>query len=263
MIQSQARRNLIARQSGEHCHDFAQLLFGWRGGMACEFHSGSDLLKQGNVAVVPEESVHFFDGLTDESELLVVDIAANDPCIQALEQACGLSLQQTLFSNPEFVELAPASQPLLEFAGQQLVNGAAANQLINYQLVTLLLTQLCQQFSPDSIRPLVNQRINPQQLNRYIDQHIAEPLSNARLASAMHLSESYFYAIFQQQFATTPQRYILNRRMQAACYQLQHSRKSLAVLADELGFADAASLSRAFKRHFQQTPGSLRKQFQR
>ncbi len=261
MTHSQARRNMIARQSGEHCHDFSQLLFGWRGKMACEFESNSSLLDNGTLAIVPGSAVHTFNGLSEDSELLVIDVSATDPYTQALELACGLSFKDTIFSQPEFISLSPDALPLLDFAAQQLKQSNQRHaQALNCQLVSLFMTQLCSLYSPEKAKPVSRGHIDANELNRYIDQSLSQPLSNAALAEKLNLSESYFYAIFQQQFGISPQKYLMSRRLQAARHQLLTSRKTLATLAEELGFHDASSLSRAFKKHFGRAPGALRRE---
>jgi len=262
VINSQARRNLIARDSGEHSHDFAQILIGWRGQIDCEFSSGSSRLDKGLVGLVPNGAEHLFNGLTDNSELLVVDVVLDDPYILALEQACDLSFSDTLFNQPEFVALSPEMLPLLEFsAGQLQVGQAPINALLNCQLVSLFMTQLCQSYSPDIVAAVTSQRFDVVRLNELIDHRLAHPPSNAELASALHLSESHFYCIFGRQFAVTPQQYVMSRRMLRAKFLLLNSQTPLAVLANELGFADPSSFSRAYKKYFQQPPGRVRRGF--
>lgn len=258
MNNSQARRNLIALQSGEHCHDYAQVLIGWRGRMDCEFSDNSGRLTNGMAALVPSSASHLYAGLSEESELLVIDVSLNDPYIQALEQACELKFSETLFRRPEFITLDVAAMPLLDFAAGQLQRGAElGGALLNCQLVSLFMTQLVQRYS--SAPPLPrDSRLALVELNRLIDRRLAEPPCNAELAAALNLSESHFNYLFQRKFAMTPQQYVMSRRMQRAQFLLLNSSMSLAAVADEVGFADASSFSRAYKNRFKQTPGSTR-----
>lgn len=53
MSQTQAHCNRIARSSGEHCHDYPQLMLGWRGAMDYEFSRGSERLALGRAAILP------------------------------------------------------------------------------------------------------------------------------------------------------------------------------------------------------------------
>lgn len=255
---SQARRNLIALQRGEHCHDYAQVLIGWRGRMDCAFSDSAGRLTNGTVALVPASASHLYAGLSEESELLVIDVALNDPYIRALEQACELKLSETLFQRAEFITLDAAAMPLLDFAAGQLQGDAGrSSALVNYQLVSLFMTQLVQRYS--SVPPLpADSRLALAELNRLIDRRLAEPPCNGELAAALNLSESHFNFLFQRRFAMTPQQYVMSRRMQRAQYLLLNSAMPLAAVADEVGFADASSFSRAYKSRFKQTPGATR-----
>lgn len=258
MNSSQARRNLIALQRGEHCHDYAQVLIGWRGRMDCEFSATSGRLANGIAALVPASAGHLYAGLSEESELLVIDVSLNDPYIRALEQACDLTFSETLFQRPEFITLDAAAMPLLDFAAGQLLPGAQrGSALVSCQLVSLFMTQLVQSYS--SVPPLpCGSRLAVAELNRLIDRRLAEPPCNGELAAALNLSESHFNFLFQRRFAMTPQQYVMIRRMQRAQFLLLNSTMPLAAVADEVGFADASSFSRAYKSRFNQTPGSTR-----
>ncbi|MBY4675888.1 helix-turn-helix transcriptional regulator [Marinobacterium arenosum] len=260
MTNSQARRNLIARQRGEHLHDYAQVLIGWRGRMDCEFRNNAGRLVQGTAALVPASATHQFEGLSDDSELVVVDVSLQDPYIQALEQACRMPFGDTLFRQPEFISLNREMAPLLEFAASQLQPAAEpANTLLRCQLVSLFMTQLCRIYSAEQTQPLINQRLNSIELDAFIDRRLAEPPSNGELAYAMNLSESHFYCLFQRQFGMTPQQYVSQRRLQRARLLLINSKLPLAAIAAEVGFADASSFSRAYKKQFNETPGVARR----
>lgn len=258
MNQTLIRRNVIARRQGQHLHSYAQVLLGWRGTMACEFERESGKIGHGTVAVVPDNAPHFYNGLSEDSELLVIDLAPADPYIQALEQACNLSLKESVFQQPYFLDLGAESRILLDLAAQQLSREQLSPQ-INCQLVSLFLTQLGQMSSSSATSFIQHRRLETSQLNAFIDQNIAQPLSNAQLAQAMHLSESHFYCLCQRQFGMTPQQYVMQRRMQRAQILLSSSTMPLTELAAEVGFAQLSSFSRAYKRYFRHTPSAARR----
>ncbi|BBB28101.1 AraC family transcriptional regulator [Neptunomonas japonica] len=260
MVTSKARRNLIARQSGEHCHEYSQILFGWRGQMECEFHKESGQLSNGTVAIIPEHTAHLFSGLNDDCELLVIDLALSDPYIQALEQACNTSFKDTLFQQPEFVSLNSEILPLLDFAAKQLLSTKdQLNPQLNCQLVSLFMTQLCQMSAPNLTLSLTHNRLDIARLNDFIDQRLSNPPSNSELANALYVSESHFYCLCQSQLGMTPQQYLMSRRMQRANFLLTNSKITLAILAAELGFADASSFSRSYKKYYHKTPSHARR----
>ena len=53
-------------------------------------------------------------------------------------------------------------------------------------------------------------------------------------------------------------RYIIRWRMMAAREMLQNSNRALADIAQQSGYASEAAFSRAFKREFNRSPGSVR-----
>ena len=258
MDNSRARRNLIALKQGDHNHSYAQVLLGWRGQMACEFHNGGRHLQQGLAAVVPGHADHFYHGLSQDCELLVLDLATNDPYLTALEQSCDQSLADTLFQQLGFITLGAQQQPMLEFAAAQLQQNNSA--LIHTQLVSLFITQLCQNLSERVDLLPTPHRLDISRFNQLIDSQHAEPPTNKQLADMLNLSESHFYSLCQQQLGMAPQQYLTQRKLRHAQQLLLNSDIPLAALAHRFGFADSSSFSRAYKRCFGQTPGSARKQ---
>ena len=82
--------------------------------------------------------------------------------------------------------------------------------------------------------------------------------SVASLAKEVGMSRSGFSARFTNLVGESAKRYLTRWRMQLARIQLQESPASLAVLADRFGYQSEAAFSRAFKREFGVSPGSVR-----
>ncbi len=80
----------------------------------------------------------------------------------------------------------------------------------------------------------------------------------ALLAKAVGMSRSGFSARFTKLVGESAMRYLTQWRMQLARTQLQETSDPLSVLADRLGYQSEAAFSRAFKRVFGVSPGSVR-----
>lgn len=80
----------------------------------------------------------------------------------------------------------------------------------------------------------------------------------ALLAKEVGMSRSGFSARFTSLVGESAMRYLTQWRMQLARAQLLETSDSLSVLADRLGYQSEAAFSRAFKRVFGVSPGSLR-----
>ena len=80
----------------------------------------------------------------------------------------------------------------------------------------------------------------------------------ANLAKEVNMSRSAFAARFTQLLGEPVMQYLTRWRMQLAYSELQQSKKSLAVLAEDLGYLSEAAFSRAFKREYGLSPGKVR-----
>jgi AraC-like DNA-binding protein len=78
------------------------------------------------------------------------------------------------------------------------------------------------------------------------------------LAQKAGMSRSGFSARFTSMVGDTAMRYLTRWRLQLARAQLQETAAPLAVLADRFGYQSEAAFSRAFKREFGVSPGSVR-----
>jgi len=84
------------------------------------------------------------------------------------------------------------------------------------------------------------------------------PWTIASLAKEVSMSRSGFSARFTRLVGESAMRYLTQWRMQLARAQLMETSDSLAVLAKRLGYQSEAAFSRAFKRVFGVSPGSVR-----
>lgn len=80
------------------------------------------------------------------------------------------------------------------------------------------------------------------------------------LAKAVAMSRSAFSARFTQMVGMSPGRYVTEWRLQMARRRLLDGGEAVSAIASDLGYQSEAAFSRAFKRQFQVTPGSLRGQ---
>lgn len=261
MPQTQARCNRIARSSGEHCHDYPQLLLGWHGVMDYEFTRGSERLALGRAAILPSGERHLYLGRDDSCEVLVIDLDTDDPCLTALEQSCSLDLHESLFAAPRALSLPPTLLPMVEFATAQLKAAHSPEQgaLFNHQLALLFISQFSQLLADGDMEALRHDRLCATALDAFIDERLAMPPDNQALADAMHLGQSQLHLLCQRQFGLTPQQYVMNRRLQWASYWLRETRRPVSEIALDLGFSEVSSFSRAYRRRMGHSPSQERK----
>jgi transcriptional regulator GlxA family with amidase domain len=88
----------------------------------------------------------------------------------------------------------------------------------------------------------------------------AEPWTVERLASLANMSRSAFAARFKTRLGEAPLEYLTRWRMFRAGMLLRSTERSLAEIANAVGYESDAALSKAFHRVVGMTPGTFRKQ---
>lgn len=98
-----------------------------------------------------------------------------------------------------------------------------------------------------------------QSAKRFLDDNLGQSLSIDILASQTGLRKARLASEFKKTYGLTISDYLIQTRMETARSLLLDSEKPLKEIADLTGYGTARSFFRAFKRFYQYTPGSLRK----
>ncbi|MFL6304175.1 MAG: helix-turn-helix domain-containing protein [Candidatus Sulfotelmatobacter sp.] len=93
----------------------------------------------------------------------------------------------------------------------------------------------------------------------YIEEHLAEQVTLAKLAELVRLSPFYFCRAFKQSFGLPPHRYHTNRRIEHAKALLGSSSPSVTDIGLTVGFSDTSSFTAAFRRATGLTPTTYRR----
>lgn len=141
-----------------------------------------------------------------------------------------------------------------------------ATELIRAHAGNETASTTCQRFSivPNELATphLVNIPLIPDlRLRRVvmlIEQHLTRPLSTARLASEVALSERQLNRLFHAEFGKTTREFICRARLHYSCWLLKNSQQSVTNIALRMGFCDCAHFIRHFQTEYGCTPGVWR-----
>jgi AraC-like DNA-binding protein len=97
---------------------------------------------------------------------------------------------------------------------------------------------------------------------RFISQNFADRITNEDLAKACGLSVRAFERQFQAAYNSSPHDYIRQLRVRMSCSALVFSRKSLAEVSTQFGFADQSHFTKEFRRFMAETPRAYRSRYQ-
>ena len=96
---------------------------------------------------------------------------------------------------------------------------------------------------------------------RYINNNLSQPLSVPGLASKFHLHPTHFIRFFKEKTGQTPARYIKIRRLESAKLLLEDTGLYILEIIEKVGFSDESQFSRQFKSYFGYSPRNYRKYF--
>ena len=105
-----------------------------------------------------------------------------------------------------------------------------------------------------SSRELPSPSDSMNELLKFIEAHLADPLSVEMLAVRLGLSPSWFKARFKQEVGMPPGTYLLHRRVVRAQALLTSGGSSVTTIALELGFSSSQYFATVFRRFTGQTP---------
>jgi AraC family transcriptional regulator len=97
----------------------------------------------------------------------------------------------------------------------------------------------------------------------YIEDHLAEQISLAKLASLVRLSPYYFCRAFKQSFGVPPHRYHTGRRIERAKSLLTRMDLSVTDIGLSVGFSETSSFSAAFRKAAGLSPTDYRRSLEK
>lgn len=166
-------------------------------------------------------------------------------------------LAQPIPADPVISQIAATLQ-------RTLSNQAAGSRLYADAMSNALATHLVYHYCAHSREPTAfSGRLSQVQLKRvteYIDEHIAQNLSLAELASVVALSPFHFARLFKSSVGVAPHQYHIRCRVNCAKQLLLKRELSIAQIAYAVGFASQSHLNYHFKRIVGLTPTAFLKQ---
>ncbi|MDC7241122.1 MAG: AraC family transcriptional regulator [Spirochaetales bacterium] len=96
---------------------------------------------------------------------------------------------------------------------------------------------------------------------RIMQNNITNDLDLEDIAERLDLSKSYFIRLFQQKMKTTPMKYFMKLKIEAAGAMLTSTDRPLLTIAQDLNFYSEFHFSRVFKQYTGTAPSVYRKQY--
>ena len=127
-----------------------------------------------------------------------------------------------------------------------------------YLSMTALLRNYCT-VKNDSERMIYHNVLRLRPVINYIAEHYAEKIYVEKLADIIMVSPDYFTKMFKDSIGKTPVDYINGIRVNRSMQLLIDSEKSIAEIAEEIGFCNANYFHKIFKQYTDKSPLAYRK----
>jgi AraC-like DNA-binding protein len=97
-----------------------------------------------------------------------------------------------------------------------------------------------------------------EKLYNYVQDHIQEQIVPSDLSLLLDYSHHYFARLFKNSFQLSAREWIVRQKIRNAASELLSTDKSIAQIAESLGFSDAYFFSRQFKKVMKDSPTKYR-----
>lgn len=250
-----------------HTHSFYEILFVCRGEQV-EYLLGNNryALRKGDVLLIPPDMPHrplFLNKLTHPYERFALWLetdffekaAAMFPELSyALEQCKQKDSYLLRSTEATYSGLHAGFSNLWQETQLQRFGWEAAVGLGAFVLMAHISRTF---YYRDTAAAHTEQRSLFDEAFRYIDMHLAEPLTLQSVAEHFHVSRSTISHVFQKRLGISFYRCVIQRRLIAAKNGILHG-EQMREAAERCGFSDYASFYRLFKKEYGISPRQFR-----
>jgi len=242
-------------------------------------------LEAGDIAVMARGCLHSLS--SDASLKNVQTVSLTDACSGTADKTADAVASNTVISgayqlwntpvHPFFAEIpdwfvlraedgnrAPSLLHSLQMLQQEMTQHALGSESVVYGLLdvifVLLMREMVQRKGQE--RPCWSQSVQDPQVHKVLQAmhaNCARQWTLGELASHAGLSRTSLAERFRKTMGNTPLNYLRTVRMQKAVSILSESERSLEQIAQEVGYQDAFSFSKVFKRTMGVAPREFRR----
>ncbi len=244
-----------------HRHlNLVQMFLLTQGQCNAEIDRHKQTLSAGSLVVLPEQSVHGFHWQPNSYGYVVM---------------VSQSLVKRIESKIPLLQWCRGQATVLEHHGQELTT--QFEQLLREYSSPRAHRTVVLEALTTNLLIAIDRLLNTKQLSRYdnirtaekhlqpfmalIEQHFSQHHQVEWYANRLAISAAHLNSLCKQQRRTTALKLIHQRLLHEAQRQLIYSSKTVAELANQLGFDDPAYFNRFFKRAMGCAPGQFRKQW--
>ena len=244
-----------------HFHDGYQLIYVVRGSARVTVSGKEYDAKAGTLVLIGRLESHKITGESADYSRYTVQIG---PEIVNYSGLLGENLFSLLTNRPEqfrhAVDMGNAIAPILE----QMAAESRKEDPLQQEMLVFLLCQLlvlCYRTYPELLPENTRNLKLAQQMQRYIEEHVATKLTLAELAQQFNMSQSYLSHLFKDTTGCSVMSYLNAYRFLLAKRYLVETDWDIGKIVESCGFSDNSNFSRTFKQTAGLSPSQFRKKY--
>ncbi len=243
-----------------HNHTFFELLFCRSGSLQYMLGNTRYQLKKNSIVCIPPGVSHrplYLEQLTEPYRRMVIWMSHTlyESSLEILQSDSTPNTQSILSSNV-FLLSGHTLYQVEEIYEKmmQIPEHSSGAELYKIGLATQLLALFHQYLNSHEVNPLPPEKaILSDEIVRYIDDHLSQPLSIQNIANHFLISESSISQLFKKQMNLSLYRYITQRRLIEAKNLIRQG-TSLKKLPTLCGFSDYSTFYKAFVKQYGLSP---------
>lgn len=237
-----------------HAHDFYEFFFFLRGSAHFVLDGHTYYLQPGDLLLFPAGCMHrvVIDNSDVDYERAYFYVTSSMMASLSNEHFPMLSMVlQCVQRDHLHFHLADAESKTCREQIDAIIQHAAsdspADQLIAHHLFSILLIQVCRMMQRPGVRVAEEKRSVMDELLRYVQAHLGEPIDPETLAARFYMSKFYMLHRFKEHTNMSLHQYLLVQRVMLSQRLLPVSTSATEV-ASRCGFSDYSCFYRAFRK---------------
>ena len=244
VIENKTIRDFLPFRSGRHADG---LIYITMGKTAYEFEDGTQFtVSKGDILFLPKGSVYSMNILTENFDYIFVDFFFDS----------SKKFKPEYFKLPESYHCEHAFRAMLMAWSRNENFSITESKMFFYKICSKIQKFLNHNYTPQYKKQKLIKAID------YIEENFTKNIFIPDLAKQCNVSEVHFRRLFLEVYKTTPQKYIISKRIRTASELLQFSNNTISNIAKSSGFSSVYYFCRLFKTETGMTPSEYRDSMQ-
>ena len=175
---------------------------------------------------------------------------------EEIMQSAGFTKEQPVMSCRNMDKLCDTMEELLRYSELNYVNELLRMGAL-YHLLALV-TENSSQTYPDILKQNTSEKDYVKEAVNLLINSREKTVKVSDVADELGISRSYLTSLFKREMKASPQQFLMNFRMERAGDLLRSTDRPVGEIAEEVGYADSMSFSKAFRNYFHMTPSEFR-----